>query len=332
MNEANASAYLVNVVKCFSPGIRYAFAYGSGVFQQSGHATVKDNMIDFIFVVNDAFSWHYQTLKRYPNHYSFLNYFGPKSISKVQKNFGAKIYFNTLVEFEDRIIKYGVIDLEDFTNDMLKWETMYVAGRLHKPVLSLKGVDDPSISNLLTRNLRSAVETSLLTLPETFPEEELYMRIAGLSYSGDVRMIIGEDKGKVKNIVMPNIERFRDLYTEIISKSSALNVQNGIVEQNIKPEVQAVYLKRLPATLQKHVCHKFGINMAKVAVENIDDNMKRIVEDRSKCQKAVMNGVHKIIRSSSSTQTVKGIATAGINKSYVYSLQKLRKMIKGFRR
>jgi len=332
MNEKESSDFLQHIVKCFSPGIRYTFAYGSGVFQQQGHESTKDNMLDFIFVVNDAFSWHYQTQSKYPDHYSFLSKFGPKTIANVQKHFGAKIYFNTLVEFDDRIIKYGVIDLQDFSNDMLNWETMYVAGRLHKPVLSLKGLDDPSIDSMFKRNLRSAVETSLLTLPESFPEEELYLRIAGLSYSGDIRMIVGEDKGKVKNIVSPNIHRFRDLYSEIISKSSALNLQNGIIEQNLQSEVQAVYLKRLPSTLKNFVCKQFGIDTKTVMSENIDTELKEIVNNRDDCQKAVSKGIHNIIRGSSSTQTVKGLATAGFNKSYVYGLQKLNKMVKSMKR
>lgn len=328
MNETDHADFLQHIVKSFSPGIRFAFAYGSGVFQQQGHASVKDNMLDFIFVVNDAFSWHYQTHSKYPDHYSFLSKFGPKGIAKVQKNLGAKIYFNTLVDFDDRIIKYGVIDLEDFSNDMLNWETMYVAGRLHKPVLSLKGLDDPKINSMFKRNLRAAVETSLLTLPESFPEEELYMCITGLSYSGDIRMIIGEDKGKVRNIVTPNVSRFRDLYSEIVSKSSALNLQNGIIEQNLQSEVQAVYLKRLPSTLKNYVCKQFGIDMEKVE----DGNLKEIVDNRSECQKSVSKGIHNIIRGSSTTQTVKGVATAGFNKSYVYGLQKLQKMVKSMKR
>jgi translocator assembly and maintenance protein 41 len=35
-----------------------------------------------------------------------------------------------------------------------------------------------------TKNLENALQAALLILPETFSEEELYMKIAGLSYMG----------------------------------------------------------------------------------------------------------------------------------------------------
>lgn len=117
------------------PQIPLAFGYGSGVLkqQQDIQKSANQNQIDFILVVNNSFKFHEENLKLNPHHYSFLKYFGPSTIARIQQTRGARIYFNPYVKLgseSNTLYKYGVISRKHLIRDLLDWETLYVAGRL----------------------------------------------------------------------------------------------------------------------------------------------------------------------------------------------------------
>lgn len=95
-------------------------------------------------------------------------------------------------------MKYGVIAERDLCDDLLDWSYLYIAGRLHKPVLWLKSPDEESTRSALKENLNNALHTSLLLLPDSFTKEELYTCVTSLSYIGDFRQYVGEDRNKVR--------------------------------------------------------------------------------------------------------------------------------------
>ncbi|KAI1890403.1 hypothetical protein AGOR_G00153360 [Albula goreensis] len=325
----NSGVLYRRIVSQFPQDISLAFAYGSGVFKQSGttQGQMGKNMVDFVFAVDDPVTWHTMNLLQNRKHYSFLKYLGPNQISSIQNDHGAGIYYNTLVPSNGKIIKYGVISTDSLIDDLLHWKTMYVAGRLHKPVKILIQNEDGKLRTALVGNLKSAVTASFLMLPESISEEELYHQIAGLSYSGDFRMVIGEDKSKVSNIVKDNLAHFRILYSNILQECPQVvyKPQQGKLEVDKSPEGQFTQLMALPRTLQQRITLLVDPQGKNRDVEEI---LLQVAQDPD-CATVVQQGISSIVKSSSLTQSAKGIATAGLMKTVSYSAKKLWKMWKG---
>lgn len=109
-------------------------------------------------------------------------------------------------------------------------------------------------------NLASALRTSLLLLPESFTEVQLFETIAGLSYRGDFRMKVGENPHKVRNIVAAQLPSFRSLYGGLL-KSFWKSVHtigedgNGVrlMRQDQSASVRASTASRLPKGLRDKV-------------------------------------------------------------------------------
>ncbi|KAK6633208.1 hypothetical protein RUM44_003809 [Polyplax serrata] len=252
------------VSKFPSDSMTYCFAYGSGVFKQLNNQS-KKNMIDFIFAVNDAEKWHRLNMEINPSHYSALRLFGSKVVAKVQTNVPSKVYFNSMIPLKDEnvVIKYGVIQEDDLIADLLDWNDIYVAGRLHKPVRVVHDEMSTDLTSALHLNLQSAAHTALLLLPENFSEIEFYNAVASISYLGDFRMAIGEDKDKVNNIVVGAVEYFRELYAPIIkamedyveipSSADSVLLKEKSCIQDISPSAKHIHLNNLPRTPQRKI-------------------------------------------------------------------------------
>jgi hypothetical protein len=114
--------------------------------------------------------------------------------------------------------------VDDLCTDLLDWETLYVSGRMHKPVAMMQS--DARVRLAQQVNLTSALRVALLLLPERFTEVELYTRIASLSYVGDFRMRVpgGENADKVRNIVLGQREQFRRLYAGLLRSLGTVQI------------------------------------------------------------------------------------------------------------
>lgn len=320
--------FLRKIVSSFPSGICLAFAYGSGIFKQKGNVS-SDNMLDFVFVLENAHRWHEENLKLHSKHYSFYGWFGSNAVVSLQNKLSAGMYYNTLVPMEGRVIKYGTISRENFLRDLNDWQWLYISGRLHKPVKFLQRQRDEDILSALKRNLNSAVTAALLSLPEYFTEEELFLSIAGLSFAGDFRMVLGENKNKIQNIVGSNIEPFRDLYKPILLKSKELHFSSSsyVYHQNQESSVIFSRLISLPKNLQRKVIESVAGKESKPSKR--EEALAEACKDRFNCSNLVRNGIASIVQRSSVTQSMKGVITAGGHKTLIYSAKKISKMLKG---
>jgi len=114
-------------------------------------------MIDLILCVDNVKSFHEANLKHNPRDYSCIKWLGVSQIVRQQELFTG-VYYNVDCEWGSEVlldsssppcsesvllrtysrgkqrIKYGVISYKRLLEDLRTWDTLYVAGRLHKPV------------------------------------------------------------------------------------------------------------------------------------------------------------------------------------------------------
>jgi len=360
------------------PPITYAFAYGSGVFPQSDttasrvdqsphpnppEAILKwqkggGKMIDFVLATRFSEHFHSLNLRQHPDHYSFLGRLGSGVVSRVQE-YGAGVYFNPYISVNGTMIKYAVVNLDTMRRDLTDWDTLYLAGRLHKPVKIL--FEEPNIRVANQRNLISAVRCALLLLPQTFTEKELYSTITGLSYQGDPRMTYGsENPKKVYNIVTHQIKNFRLLYHDLImslpnisyADEKPLDTPSWMedpkldlrLSQDMDIERRANMVRRLPKSFREKVYfryqRKFGIpgrQYQEMLEASKDEDAKgglkkqvgsafdkRIVAEKD-LPEQISKAIQQTVNWPSSVQSVKGILTAGPVRSWRYLQEKREK-------
>ncbi|XP_003745439.1 phosphatidate cytidylyltransferase, mitochondrial [Galendromus occidentalis] len=312
------------------PSVSAAFAYGSAAFKQANNYS-RDNMLDLILVVDNPKEFHSENLQRNPHHYSFVRVFGPAFISRLN-DAPAYVYYNTAVRIDEQLLKYGVISKDRLISDLLDWDVLYTAGRMHKPINYITDVDT-EMSMAQDMNLRSALHTALLTLPETFSLQDLFIRITRLSYDGDFRMLFGEDKNKVANIVKPAMREFEDIYSPFLTSMTTVEWSPGSsqVHQDLSQAARLHHLELLPKSVQHQLLTKWrpGDNRHK----DVEDVLKSIARNPSSlCADIVHRSVRSIVRGPALGQSLKGLLTSGPIIATEYVMKKIGKMISSQRR
>lgn len=321
-------------------------------------------MIDFIFGVSYSQHWHSLNIQQHPDHYSALKHLGSYAVAKIQDNFGSGMWFHPYVNVNGVLIKYGVCNLDTLCKDLSEWNTMYLAGRLQKPVKILR--DNPSVRLANQVNLISAVRTALLLLPAEFTEHELYSTIAGISYMGDPRMSIGgDDPRKVQNIVKNQMFNFRRLYGPLIENLPNITFDdpqtshpswaddpniNARLSQNMEPGTRGHMVRRLPTAFRDLLYFeyqaKFRINrrdFRKMIEETREEDLERIRmkeggafeqriakdEEGGGLREEVKQAIEKTVRWPAFTQSIKSGLTSGVRRTLRYMWEKRQKAVQG---
>ncbi|CAO1622323.1 unnamed protein product [Sympodiomycopsis kandeliae] len=367
--EASQQERLSKILSQFQAPIRFAFAYGSGVFPQEEagpeHAkrpAIKDpstgqpkKMIDFVFAVAHPEHWHGLNRGQFPRHYSLTSRLaGAEFINGIIQRAGAGLWYVPYVKMGDELVKYGVIDIDMLCADLMDWNTLYVSGRMHKPVAML--IADSRVRLAQQVNLASALRVALLLLPKQFTEVELYTRIASLSYTGDFRMSVpgGENANKVRNIVLAQRSQFRRLYSGLIKNLGTIEIHESRSDryymiQDTSSDTKASYASKLPLRLREKIIHHYtnlpdlDPAFAKISLSSKqpDENVSRKPDDevwkdfwlavvkQFDFNNVVLNAIASTVKAPAWKQSIKGVYTAGFRKSLKYVLAKVGKWFEG---
>ncbi|KAJ2451116.1 Mitochondrial translocator assembly and maintenance protein 41 [Coemansia sp. RSA 2424] len=314
---------LSGVMKHFSAPIRYAFAYGSGVYKQAGYGEASKPMVDLIFAVSHPDHWHALNISQNRSHYSFMGTLGSNAVAFVQDRLGAGVYYNPFIEIDGVLVKYGVVSIDTLSSDLLNWDTLYLAGRMHKPTLTLRR--DPLMRITKQVNLTHAVRAALLMLPKNFSNEELFRAIASLSFAGDFRMKIGgENPQKVHNIVEAQMPLFKSRYGSIIEGLPNLEyIGQDLLQQDMSPQARAAMVRKMPNNFYDHLVkqgRKSGIRLPPgLGAEAVNTERLVAVDNISGL---TTKAVESIVARPALTQSIKGILSSGLSKSIAYMYSK----------
>lgn len=283
------------------PEVVDIIGYGSGVKNQEGYTDDIKRQIDLILTVNDIYEFHKLNFKKYPNIYSNI---GIKLIKHVN-NIGTDINYVSNIDYKNNTYKIGVINKNDLSKDLIKWDNMYMAGRCQKPISTLK-VRDKVKNEIIYNRLNALKIALLLNHNKTITEQELYETICSLSYIGDIRMTMHcENPDKIKNIVNGSKIEFREIYNEV--NDNLYDIKNNIISTNTDKILTSIL--DLPDSLLKYLHKHMDLN--NINIDELNNN--------------IINYLKITNFKSSIAQPIKSIIINGTEKSLNYLKEKRKK-------
>ena len=292
--------------------IVHAFGYGSGIFDQGGSPShgvrqAQHPIIDLIIVVKNAMNFHQCNIELNPHHYSGVRNARACAVIQNHQLPPNKIWQNPGVFFlVTDSLKYGVVERERLLHDLQNWSYLYIAGRLHKPTVTVL-TDDNILHAQENRNLPGALAAGLLLLErETFPADLLFHTIASLSYQGDPRMSVGaEDPEKIVKLVQGSTAAHLDRWHRLYGPAVGRLEENGILTR--ATDGHWAWDARSPSARQ-FLWHQLPFHTTATTMTTpLATHLSRTVAPPARYQ------------------ALKGVVTAGPSRSLAYAYRKLTK-------
>lgn len=305
------------------PNTLAVIGYGSGVIPQDSSIDAK-KQIDLFIVVDDKVKWNRENIIKNPNYYSATSKLFFNNANEKIQNLGAKICYIPYINYNGDTYKIGVTDSKNLISDLEYWESFYLAGRFQKDILFIN-VDD-SILKAIKSNREKALMCALLLLEDDEKNlKTLYKKICSLSYIGDIRNSIAEDKNKIDNL-SKDYEKYKQIYG---TNSKYFKVTDN--HDNIEINYSEIFndIVNLPIDLFIPLYNYLKTNtvlfhfVSDLTVNNLYLSKDKLMEIR----KILLNYFKEINKQASIKQSIKGILTAGPVNSSKYVYAKLQKGI-----
>lgn len=296
---------LINDFLKTKPKTITVIGYGSAVKKQNRDKNIIEKQIDLIIGVEDTKKWHKENYKLNPGDYTFAGHNVLTKWPTCITNFGTNINYLAYLTHKNQAFKIGVIQNDLLIKDLLEWNNGYMAGRMQKSVKIIKGSKE--IKEAIKRNRENALKVSLLLLnTNELTEENLFEKICGLSYDGDIRMRFKmENPNKVKDIAKGSYDELKEIYESV--NHNYFKEVDGKIYVNYQKIVDEY--DNLPAALKKKVKKPNDIEL----------------ETLAKMRKQIEKKIHNNNLKTSIAQPIKGVMTNGISKSITYAKNKRKK-------
>ena len=329
------------------PPFTTAWAYGSSIFAQpsltpssrGGPRLSQPAQLDVIVAVADTTAWHAANLASNPAHYTPLaRWVGSGGVATLASHVGVGVWFNQGCDLPPgastplapglpppSALKYGVVQVSDLVADLTEWRHLYLAGRLHKPTVEVRGTESAAADTTtalppaLATNAAAATAAALLLLPPVFDDAAWRGAVVGLSYGGDVRHTINADGvAKPARIAAGSAAGLDALYVPHlvggVGQAGGVHRLATSWVQDPRPRARGALLAWLPARLRGRLAVAAGLppHAAPTDVAAVlAARGPRGTPPGRALAAAVSSSLARVVRASSARQAVLGLLSAG---------------------